>query len=154
MVTRSHDVGKATFQGAAATASAARGGGDVPPILLLHVGERWYQPGTGRFIQRDPIGIRGGLNVYAYVSGSPVAQIDPTGTGWLRKVWEVIKETFKAVFVPAPAAAVEAAPSIALICVGSAVREKAIEGDWDAYERERERLGRGGKLDLPPEPWR
>jgi RHS repeat-associated protein len=47
----------------------------------LHVGARWYDPLTGRFLQRDPIGIEGGLNVYAYVLGKPLAQIDPSGHG-------------------------------------------------------------------------
>jgi hypothetical protein len=39
---------------------------DLPAIMLLHVGERWYEPGTGRFIQRDPISLFAGFNVYAY----------------------------------------------------------------------------------------
>jgi RHS repeat-associated protein len=52
---------------------------DLPPILLLHVGERWYQPGIGRFIQRDPIGIAGGLNVYAYCESDPAGIVDPLG---------------------------------------------------------------------------
>ena len=36
----------------------------LPPIVLLHVGARWYDPSIGRFIQRDPIGAAGGANVY------------------------------------------------------------------------------------------
>ena len=51
----------------------------TPPITLQHVGWRWYQPDTGRFTQRDPIGIRGGLNVYEYCGGNPVAEGDPEG---------------------------------------------------------------------------
>ena len=46
---------------------------------LLHVGARWYDPRLGRFLQRDPIGIAGGLNVYAYVNGAPTIAIDPDG---------------------------------------------------------------------------
>ncbi len=45
----------------------------------LHVGARYYDPTTGRFFQRDPIGIRGGLNVYAYVLGIPTVSVDPDG---------------------------------------------------------------------------
>jgi RHS repeat-associated protein len=45
----------------------------------LHVGERWYDPATGRFLQRDPIGLFGGLNVYRYVRNNPVAIVDPSG---------------------------------------------------------------------------
>jgi len=46
---------------------------------LLHVGHRYYNPSTGRFLQRDPIGIWGGLNVYEYVSSSPTVAVDPDG---------------------------------------------------------------------------
>lgn len=45
----------------------------------LHVGERYYDPACGRFVQRDPIGIRSGLNVYVYVGNNPCADIDPNG---------------------------------------------------------------------------
>ena len=45
----------------------------------LHVGERYYAPELGRFVQRDPIGIRGGLNTYLYGANDPVTGIDPTG---------------------------------------------------------------------------
>ena len=52
---------------------------DLPPILLLHVGERWYQPGVGRFVQRDPIGTGGGLNVYAYCNADALSRTDALG---------------------------------------------------------------------------
>jgi RHS repeat-associated protein len=55
------------------------GNPDLPPITLQHVGWRWYQPSTGRFIQRDPIGVKGGLNVYAYVAGVPTVRADALG---------------------------------------------------------------------------
>jgi RHS repeat-associated protein len=45
----------------------------------LHVGHRYYDPATGRFLQRDPIGIGGGFNVYAYVGGRPTLRVDPSG---------------------------------------------------------------------------
>jgi RHS repeat-associated protein len=52
------------------------------PVALLgwlHVGERYYDPAGGRFMQRDPIGIAGGPNVYGYVEDNPADSVDPDG---------------------------------------------------------------------------
>jgi RHS repeat-associated protein len=45
-------------------------------LLLTH---RYYDPGTGRFLTRDPIGYAGGINLYAYVQNKPSVRIDPDG---------------------------------------------------------------------------
>jgi RHS repeat-associated protein len=38
---------------------------------------RYYNPNIGRFISEDPIGFRGGTNIYAYVGANPISSIDP-----------------------------------------------------------------------------
>lgn len=38
-----------------------------------------YDPVTGRFCESDPIGIRGGINTYAYVHANPLLFVDTDG---------------------------------------------------------------------------
>jgi RHS repeat-associated protein len=41
---------------------------------------RWYEPGTGRFINEDPSGFKGGdANLFRYVGNDPLNRIDPSG---------------------------------------------------------------------------
>jgi RHS repeat-associated protein len=46
---------------------------------LAHYRARIYDPQQGRFLSKDPIGFRGGLNVYSYVNNRPTSLIDPWG---------------------------------------------------------------------------
>ncbi len=79
-----HRYGYAGAHGYRAQDTAEDPGSD--PVPFLHVGHRYYDPATGRFLQRDPIGIEGGLNVYAYVRNAPTIFVDPDGLrtdmGW------------------------------------------------------------------------
>jgi RHS repeat-associated protein len=56
---------------------------DLPLITLQHLGARWYQPDIGRFVQRDPIGIVGALNVWRYGGAVATTVVDPDGTDYV-----------------------------------------------------------------------
>ena len=40
---------------------------------------RYYEPNIGRFLQPDPIGYAGGLNLYTYCGNNPLNWVDPWG---------------------------------------------------------------------------
>ncbi len=40
---------------------------------------RYYDPGLGRYITSDPIGLYAGLNLFGFVSANPIVTIDPLG---------------------------------------------------------------------------
>lgn len=46
---------------------------------LIYFRSRWYDPQQGRFLREDPYGIKGGLNLYAYVKNNPIYYRDPYG---------------------------------------------------------------------------
>jgi len=54
-------------------------GRELDSTGLYYYRARYYDPGAGRFISEDPIGLSAGLNSYAYVEGNPVSLTDPLG---------------------------------------------------------------------------
>ncbi len=46
---------------------------------LYYYRARYYDPSAARFASEDPIGLLGGLNLYAYVQDDPVNRTDPSG---------------------------------------------------------------------------
>ena len=50
-----------------AAQSVSNGGG------MVYLRNRWYDPQSGRFLTQDPIGLAGGVNLYAYAGNDPSA---------------------------------------------------------------------------------
>ena len=51
---------------------------------------RWYDSVTGRWLSKDPIGLNGGMNLYAMCEADCLNHIDPTGTAiWVGTRWGV-----------------------------------------------------------------
>ncbi len=54
---------------------------------------RTYEPATGRYLQSDPIGFSGGINIYTYGSGSPLNAFDSLGLACnARGCWDTPQE--------------------------------------------------------------
>jgi RHS repeat-associated protein len=50
-----------------------------PDTGLMYYRARWYDPGVGRFISEDPIGLLAGPNAYSYAGNNPIWANDPSG---------------------------------------------------------------------------
>ena len=53
---------------------------------LYNCRNRAFDPETGTFLQKDPIGVSGGVNTYLYCLNNPVNLIDPLGVDWIDNI--------------------------------------------------------------------
>ena len=84
---------------------------------LVNFRARWYDPVTGRWLSKDPIGLSGGLNLYVFCGNDPVNWIDPYG--------EV------GVLIPIVAPGVVAGAIVASAYVGAGIMAGTINGVAD-----------------------
>ena len=54
---------------------------------LYLCGFRYYDPVNARWLNRDPIGFSGGINLYGYCQQNPVGWVDPAGL-WFETAWD------------------------------------------------------------------
>ena len=58
-------------------------------VGLYDFGGRWYSPILRRWINRDPLGEDGGVNLYVFCGNDPVNKYDPNGCIPLDTVWDL-----------------------------------------------------------------
>ena len=64
---------------------------------LYNFRARWYDPASGRWLSKDPIGLEGGLNLYEAFGDNPVCFRDPEGLDWFSTWGEAILDGIDAV---------------------------------------------------------
>jgi RHS repeat-associated protein len=65
----------------------------IPELGMYDYKARIYSPRLGRFMQTDPVGYEGGINIYEYAEDDPVDHSDPSGHGVddLLPTWDQLK---------------------------------------------------------------
>ena len=58
-------------------------------VGLYDFGARWYSPALHRWLNRDPLGEDGGLNLYVFCENDPVNKYDPNGCIPLDTIWDL-----------------------------------------------------------------
>lgn len=84
---------------------------------LYYYGYRFYEPNLQRWLNRDPLGEAGGINLYGFVGNSPLIWIDPYGLLWTDYIPDWVDD------------------------VGTACAGFADEVTWGATDFVREKLG-------------
>ncbi|MBI4115394.1 MAG: hypothetical protein HY447_02340 [Candidatus Omnitrophica bacterium] len=92
----------ATYQGTASLKHKFTGQEEDDTTKLYYYGARYYDPQLGRFITADPTVQHPtdpqDFNRYAYARNNPIIFTDPTGLGWLSKLFAFIAAAVTAVF--------------------------------------------------------
>jgi RHS repeat-associated protein len=63
---------------------------------LYYYGYRYYDPVTGRWLSRDPIGEWGGMNLHAFVNNDAINSWDICGMAELQQIHELLKAILEA----------------------------------------------------------
>ena len=89
-------------ENAAPAKSIARPKTHTPLLQVKDLGLRFYSPNLGRWLNRDPIGQKGGLHLYGFVRNAPLLAVDSDGRGLCRWVRDGIRWVWKCLIWPSP----------------------------------------------------
>lgn len=84
--------GQTSATGSTSSNSSQYAGRENDETGLYYYRARYYSPALQRFISADPIGIAGGINLYAYVDNDPITHTDPFGLDRDTKVRDFVTD--------------------------------------------------------------